>query len=279
MSATLADTVQAHAVPAALPKGGNGFTLDIQAVANIASCFDVMGHVVEAEALKHSIIPTRYLRSMDSISQSDQIRLLESSIAQVGLGGLGGTLLEIFLRTGIGQIRAADGDHFEESNLNRQALSSPEMLNRPKAEAAQIRARAINPSIELDAQHTFLTPETLPRFVTNADLIVDALGGLEMRLALQQAAADANISMVTGALAGWTGYISVVSPGQPGPADIMGQDNGAEEKLGCPAPAVTFYASLMATEAIKILSGQTSLLEGGMLIIDLKSLTFERIAL
>lgn len=279
MATSLVEALRSSAIPTTLPKGGEGLTVDIASVAELALCFAVSGHVVEAEALKNDIIPTRYLRSMDSITQATQIRLLESSIAQVGLGGLGGTLLEIFLRTGIGKIRAADGDHFEESNLNRQALSSPKMLGKPKSEAAQIRAKAINPSIELDTRNEFLTTDSLPEFIAGTDLVVDALGGLETRLALQQAAANKDIPMVTGALAGWTGYIGVVLPGQPGPADIMGHDNGAEEKLGCPAPAVTFYASLMANEAVKLLSGHPSQLAGSMLIVDLATLTFERITL
>lgn len=279
MSQLLAKAIRSHAVPTALPKGGDGHTIGIAAIADIAKNHDLPGHLVEAEALRNEVIPTRYLRSMDSITAADQIRLLESSIAQVGLGGLGGSLLEMFLRTGIGQIRAADGDHFEESNLNRQALSSPEMLNKPKADAAIARATAINPSVSLDARNEFLTRESLPSFIEGTNLVIDALGGLDTRLALQQAASEANIPMVTGALAGWTGYIGVVLPDHAGPADIMGHDNGAEEQLGCPAPAVNFFASLMATEAIKLLSGTTSLLAGAMLIIDLQTLTFERISL
>lgn len=276
---SLSESLHAKSHTIVLPKGGEGDVIGIEAITDIAREYGVAGHTVEAEALRHNIIPTRYLRNMDSIPAADQIKLLESSIAQVGLGGLGGNLLEMFLRTGVGTIRGADGDSFEESNLNRQALSTPANLNIPKAEAAARRADEINPSVSFRGQDAFLTKDSLPSFVEKTDLVVDALGGLEMRLALQHAAAEAKIPMVTGALAGWTGYVGVVLPGQIGPADIMGNDNGAEEKLGCPAPAVTFMASLMVTEAIKILTGQKSNLEATMLIIDLKTLTFEKISL
>jgi len=276
---SLAEALRKSAVTIDLPKGSRGDTLGIKAVARIAQGHGLPGHVVEAEALKLDIIPSRYLRNMDSITATDQIKLLESSIAQVGLGGLGGTLLEMFLRTGIGTIRGADGDDFEESNLNRQALSTPDNLNAPKVSVATSRAQEINPSLTFEGLNTFLTKDSLPDFLTGTDLAIDALGGLEMRLALQHAATDAGIPLVTGALAGWTGYVGTVMPGQLGPANIMGQDNGAEEKLGCPAPAVTFIASLMATEVIKILSGQPSDLASAMLVIDLKTLTFEKISL
>ncbi len=99
-----------------------------------------------------------------------------------------------------------------------------------------------------------------------------------MRRNLQQAASDCGIPLVTGALAGWTGYIGVVMPGKIGPADIMGTDNAAEEELGCPAPAVSLIASLMATEVCNILTA-SSTLAGKMLVVDLKSYTFETIVL
>ncbi len=128
---SLADALRERAVTIDLPKGGRGDTLGIKAVAKIAQEHGLPGHAIEAEALKLNIIPARYLRNMDSITATNQIKLLESSIAQIGLGGLGGTLLEIFLRAGIGTIRGADGDDFEESNLNRQALSTSDNLNAP----------------------------------------------------------------------------------------------------------------------------------------------------
>lgn len=276
---SLSDSIELQSVSVPLPQGGHGATLNLKAVADIAQKHGLTGRTVEAEALRRGCYPTRYLRNMDSITRSDQIKLLESSIAMVGLGGLGGTLLEMFLRTGIGTIHAADGDSFEESNLNRQALSGPDTLGSPKTEAAQKRAAHVNPSVSLMTENTFLTQDSLPGFLDGASVAIDALGGLTTRLALQQAAAKAKIPLITGALAGWTGYIAVVRPGDIGPADIMGRDNAAEEKLGCPVPAVNCIASLMASETIRILCDDQSELISSMLIIDLKTLSFEKISL
>ena len=225
------------------------------------------------------IFPTRYLRNMQSVSAQDQIRLLGGSIAQVGLGGLGGTLLDLFLRAGVGRIRVADGDNFEESNLNRQALADLESLSRSKAGATHGKAKTVNPSVDLEVWDEFLDSATFPAFLDGCALAVDGLGGLSSRLALQEAASEANIPMVTGALAGWTGYVSVVLPGATGPAEIMGLDNGAEERLGCPAPTVTLMASIMASEAMKLLTGAPSSLSGKMLVIDMQSLTFDTMEL
>lgn len=275
----LAEDIRAQAVNAELPSGGQGEIIDLAGIKTIANAHGLPGHVIEAKALRLGIHPTRYLRNHQSITSDQQADLLDATLAQIGLGGLGGSLLDIFLRTGIGSIRAADGDTFEESNLNRQALSLPDNMGLAKAETARRRGAELNPSISLQTRNKFLNEDTLPDFLEGANIAIDALGGLSMRPALQSAAAKLGIPLVTGALAGWTGYVSVVAPGAPGPADLMGTDNGAEEKLGCPAPAVSFFASLMASETIRVLTGTASLCEPSMMLVDLSTLSFDRITL
>jgi molybdopterin/thiamine biosynthesis adenylyltransferase len=250
----------------------------VQDVAELTGRHSLPGHEIEALALELDVTPVRYLRNRRSVSREDQISLLRARAAMVGLGGLGGSLLELFLRLGVGRVRAADGDRFEASNLNRQALSTLDGLGRDKARAARLRAEAINPSASLETYTEFLTQETLPVFLDGCTLAVDALGGMSMRGPLQRAAAEAGIPLVTGALAGWTGYVAVVMPGQIGPADLMGTDNGGEERLGCPAPTVNLVASLMASEAVNVLTGAPTL-AGRMLVADLRSHTFETISL
>lgn len=279
MSTELFNAIRERAESAQLAKGKSGMVINCSAIAAIATEQNIPGWKVESVALENNIIPKRYIRGMESITIIEQQRLLGSVVAQVGLGGLGGSILEILLRTGIGRICAADGDTFEESNLNRQALSTIHSIGVPKTSAAMARAKALNPSVEFSVVSDFLNSTSLPTFIQGADLVIDALGGLQTRLTLQHSATNVGIPMITGALAGWTGYVGVVQPGQVGPADIMGTDNAAEELLGCPAPAVSFFASLMASEAINILTGHKSSLESSMLIVDLRTLTFEKVQL
>lgn len=278
MDVSLEDAIRKLSHPRALPWGGTGPVLDVNDTAELAVAHGVPGHEVEALALNLDVTPARYLRNRQSVTRRDQIRLLRSSIAQVGLGGLGGSLLEQFLRLGVGTVRVADGDAFEPSNLNRQALSSLDGLGQGKTRAARLRAAAINPSVTLKTHAEFLTPETLPAFLDGCSLAVDALGGLTLRAHLQRAAAEAGIPLVSGALAGWTGFVAVVMPGDVGPAELMGADNGGEERLGCPAPAVNLIASLMAAEVFNVLTGAPSL-AGKMLVTDLRSHTFETVSL
>lgn len=67
-----------------------------------------------------------------------------------GLGGVGGTALEILSRFGAVHLFLIDGDAFEESNLNRQILSTKESIGAFKTETAKMRVLAINPNADVE---------------------------------------------------------------------------------------------------------------------------------
>ncbi|NLG41191.1 MAG: HesA/MoeB/ThiF family protein, partial [Chloroflexi bacterium] len=81
----------------------------------------------------------RYLRNHDAISEAEQAILAQKRVLVVGCGGLGGYVIECLARIGVGYLRVVDGDVFDETNLNRQLLSSNMNLGRPKTLAAQQR--------------------------------------------------------------------------------------------------------------------------------------------
>ena len=104
-------------------------------VSRIAERFGIPGRDVEIAALERDIVPERYIRNMKSFSCQDQIRLLKARVFVAGAGGLGGAVVEILAREGIGHLTIADGDRFEESNFNRQFLCTRKSLGWFKAES------------------------------------------------------------------------------------------------------------------------------------------------
>ncbi|MFP4213010.1 MAG: HesA/MoeB/ThiF family protein [Desulfohalobiaceae bacterium] len=224
----------------------------------------------EIRALELGIVPVKYLRNMQGFSLQEQLKLLRSRLAMVGLGGLGGVLLELLSRLGVGRIKAADGDVFAEHNLNRQLLCSTDNLGRSKAEAAQARCRQVNPAVELETVPGFLQEEDYPEFLQGQDLVLDALGGLQVRRILQNQAGNAGLVLVSGALAGEMGYVSTVSPGDPGLLPFLQGAAGAEEDLGCLPHAVFAVASAQCAEAAHILCGRKAQLRGGVALLDLE---------
>ncbi|MDO9631014.1 MAG: ThiF family adenylyltransferase, partial [Humidesulfovibrio sp.] len=153
-----------------------------------------MAHV-ELAALALGIMPERYLRNSTTYSFAEQIRLLQSRVALVGLGGLGGHVLEILARSGVGQICAADGDEFQPSNLNRQLLCTQRSINGYKAAAAAARVQQVNPAVDFEPVAAYLDEGLMERFLLGANLAVDALGGLKDRPALLRQAAAAGIPL------------------------------------------------------------------------------------
>ena len=269
----------AHDEP--LPDGGVVRSLDEAGLRRLAADSGTTLRQASRTALRAGIWPRRYLRNSGKTPRDlqHQLALVEARAAQVGLGGLGGHLLELLARQGVGGLRAADGDIFEEHNLNRQLLATAQTVGQPKAQAAAQRIAQVNPAVELETLQAFLNESDLPEFLSGCHVVLDALGGLASRQALQRAASRAQLPLVTGAMAGNTGYVAVVLPGTPGPADFLGQGAAAEDTLGTPPASVAVVAALMAREAVRLITCGTSPLAGAMLLIDLETPGFERVEL
>ncbi|TIH15257.1 thiamine biosynthesis protein ThiF [Marinifilum sp. JC120] len=233
---------------------------------------------VERAVFSHGAVPERYIRNLSSFSADEQRRLFFSKVAMVGIGGLGGNLLESLARAGVGHITACDGDCFEPSNLNRQRFAVENSLYSKKSEAAFEMIREVNPAVFLDVRSDFIEDD-FESFIKGADLVADCLGGLTYRTKLKDAAAKLGIPMVTASVAGWAGVVSTVYPGNNSPADFFGSDNGLEEELGTPVPAILTAVGIQSGEILKILSGNDPALVGKALMFDLSKLYFDTVSI
>jgi len=209
-----------------------------------------------------------------------QIKLLRSTVAVVGLGGLGGYVAEALARMGVGRLILIDGDVFEEHNLNRQILSTEAGLGTHKAELAQQRVSGINSAVEVIGHVTRLTRENLPRLLEGADLVVDGLDRLPTRLILQEGAQALGIPMVHGSIAGYLGQVMTIFPGDRGLRSLYGEpgdlpDQGLEAQLGTPAATPMAVAAWEAQEAVKILLGRGEPLRNRLLVMDMESGTID----
>ncbi|MEL7639594.1 MAG: ThiF family adenylyltransferase [Solidesulfovibrio sp.] len=279
MPGSIRQAIEAAAHHAPYPDGRAGRFLTAAAVTALCRELGLAPRHVEIEALGLGVCPLRYARNLRAFTMAEQARLLSSTAAMVGCGGLGGGLLEILVRSGVGTMRAADGDVFEETNLNRQLLSDCSALGAPKAALAAARAAAVNPSVDFTAHAGFLDAAGMRSFLAGADVAVDALGGLADRPALAAAARERGIALVTGAVAGYTVIVATVPPGAASPVELLAGGGGtaAEEVLGCPAPAVTAAASLMAAEVVRLLAGRAPALAGKALVADLETMRFDTV--
>lgn len=278
----LSHILAANALSAEFPDGTTYTYIAEDTLKEIAKQSGRSLREVQIEALSREIVPQRYVRNFRRFSMAEQKQFLETTVLLVGLGGLGGSVLESLLRAGIGQIIGADGDVFEESNLNRQALSAMRYMDKPKAQAAADRRNEVNPAVELTVVPDFLDAERMLAYARQCDIVVDALGGLRERLNLQRAAAEAGKPLVTAAVAGFTGWVGTVLPGEIGPFDFLppeSHESDAQNGLGCPAPTVAVAAAMQAAEVMQLVAGKKPALAGKMLLFDLTDMSFDTITL
>lgn len=232
----------------------------------------------QQQACAAGVLPERYARNMRQLTLEQQGRLLAGRVLLVGLGGLGGHVLDMLTRMGVGRIAGADGDVFEESNVNRQMLADMTTLGRPKTEAAACHVLRVNPAVQFTPLEMFLRGSELEEAACHADVVVDALGGLGDRSAVEEAAARAGVPLVTAGIAGLTGWCMVVRPGEHGPACWLGRSGGGvEEQLGNLAPTAAMAAALQSAEILKLLAGLP--IHSGMIIFDMEDQTLYRIQL
>src|SRR4030042_153804 len=162
---------------------------------------------VEITALKQGITPWRYLRNTGTIGMDGQIKLLQSTVAVVGAGGLGGTIVELLARQGTGHIIIIDDDRFAEQNLNRQLMSTEKNLGKYKATVAAKRVRDINSAVTVTTFVEKLNKENARRLLKNARVVADGLDNLPSRFVVENACRGLGIPYVYGTIAGFGGQL------------------------------------------------------------------------
>ena len=215
----------------------------------------------------------RYARNLPTLTPEEQALLGQKHILLAGCGGLGGHILELLLRAGVGAITAVDPERFEESNGNRQLLCTAETLGQSKVRAAEARARLVRPDVRFQAFDGVLDAESAPALLRGCDLALDALDSVVSRLALADACAAAGIPLVHGAVAGLRAQAAVVPPGSDLLRRVYDGAAGSADKSVL-APACAMCAAVQAAEAIKLLAGRPSALAGKLLWMDLDGMEF-----
>ncbi len=260
--------------------GKKYYSILVKQVKEIARKFQTKSREIEIFALQNNIIPERYQRNLGVVIPSEQAELLQSKVAIIGAGGLGGTVLELLARMGIGKLIIVDKDLIVDSNLNRQILSTEKNLGQSKTEFAVKRVKEINSSIEIVEHSVFINSDNVKKIIEGAGIVVDALDNLPSRFVLQKACRDLKIPLVHGAIAGFNGQLTTIFPEDKGLELIYGSDrdlpeHGSEVELGAPTVTPALIASLEAQEVVKILLKRGKLFRNRLLYLDIEEGTTE----
>lgn len=213
---------------------------------------------------------SRYLRNFNTLSKEEHNQLRQSKVCVVGCGGLGGHIIEMLGRIGVGTITAVDGDVFEVSNLNRQILSDENNLGLNKAKIAKERMAVVNSDINIIPMVEFVDESNAEKILTGHDVIIDALDNIPSRLLLQDTCEKLKLPLVYGAIAGWYGQVSTIFPGDASLNKIYRENivKGVETELGNPSFTPALIASIQVSEVVKILIKRGDLLRKKLLFVN-----------
>lgn len=256
------------------PEDNKCLAISLKALNSIAIGQKISVKDAEIAALKNGITPWRYIRNIGTIGLNGQLELLQSSVAVVGAGGLGGTIIELMARQGIGHIIVIDNDRFVEQNLNRQLMSTERNLGKYKALVAAKRVAKINSAVTVTTFLEKLTKENALRLLKGARVVADALDNLPSRFAVENACRSLGIPLVYGTIAGFCGQLTTIFPEDVGLCCIYGScdtfpEQGIEVKIGNPSATPAIIAAWQVQEIVKIITGIGKPIRNRLLVLDM----------
>ena len=230
----------------------------------------------------------RYSRHilLPKLDVAGQIRLKESSVLIIGLGGLGSAAAIYLATSGVGRLTLADDDKVDLSNLQRQILYRTADVGRAKTEASCDYIRQLNPEISLQPLAERLTDKTMDDTVSAVDLVVDATDNFQSRFAINRACVQQGKPMVSAAAIRFEGQISVFDTRLLGSPcyrclydDSYADERDTCEQSGVIAPLLGVLGSMQALEAIKLLIPIGRSLTGRLLLLDALTLEWQEMTL
>ncbi|MFV8816699.1 HesA/MoeB/ThiF family protein [Haliea sp. E17] len=214
-----------------------------------------------------------------------QEALQRSRVLIVGMGGLGCPAALYLAAAGVGELHLADGDSVELSNLQRQIAHGDADIGRNKALSVAGSIGAINPAVTTRVIPQHLDAAAMAAAVASVDLVLDATDNYPARFDLNRACIAAGVPLVSAAAVRAEGQLALFDPHRGGPCyRCVYPVEGDETALSCSesgvlAPVVGVLGTLQAMEALKVLSGYGRTLRGHLLLVDLRDMQFQRLAI
>ncbi len=227
----------------------------------------------------------RYSRQilLKQVDIDGQLRLKQSRVLIVGLGGLGSPVALYLAAAGVGELHLADFDTLDLTNLQRQIAHDTPSLGLHKVDSAMARLQALNPNVRLIPHRSGLDADSLDAAVARVDLVLDCTDNFGIREAVNAACVKARKPLVSGAAIRLEGQLSVFYPRvETSPCYHCLYGHGSEAELTCSeagviGPLVGMVGSLQALEALKLLAGFGEPLIGRLLLIDALSSRFREL--
>jgi sulfur-carrier protein adenylyltransferase/sulfurtransferase len=218
----------------------------------------------------------RYSRHLllPEVGMEGQQKLLDAKVLLLGAGGLGSPTALYLAAAGVGTLGIVDDDVVDVSNLQRQVIHTTDRVGMPKVESAQLTISALNPDVKVIQHRLRLGPENIMDVLPDYDIVVDGLDNFPTRYLLNDASVRLRIPVVSAAILGFDGQLSVFKPYEgpcyrclfpvPPPAELA-PSCGANGVIGV-LPGT--MGLLQATEVVKLILDVGNPLIGRLLMYD-----------
>jgi len=255
---------------------------EFHAVATLPPLVEPAAELTREEVMRYS----RHLIIPD-VAMIGQKRLKNAKVLAVGAGGLGSPLLMYLAAAGVGTLGIVEFDTVDESNLQRQIIHGQSDIGRSKAESARDSIREINPLVTVRLHETRLDSDNVLGIFENYDLIVDGTDNFATRYLVSDACVLLGKPYVWGSIYRFEGQASVFWDDAPG-----GNGLNYRDLYPVPPPAgmvpscaeggvlgilCASIGSIMATEAIKLITGIGDTLLGRLMVYDALDMTYHTI--
>jgi molybdopterin/thiamine biosynthesis adenylyltransferase/rhodanese-related sulfurtransferase len=234
------------------------------------------GYEVEVPRTLSAEQRERYSRHLllPEVGIEGQQKLLDAKVLLLGAGGLGSPAALYLAAAGVGTLGIVDNDEVDLSNLQRQVIHSTDRIGVSKVDSAEQTIAALNPDVKVEKHNLRLGPENIMEILPGYDIVVDGLDNFPTRYLLNDASVRLQIPVVSAAILGFEGQLSVFKPYDgpcyrclfpvPPPAELA-PSCGANGVLGV-LPGT--MGLLQATEVIKLILGEGEPLIGRLLMYD-----------
>ena len=231
----------------------------------------------------------RYSRQIlfGGIGAEGQRRLAEARALVVGCGALGSAQVETLARAGVGYLKVVDRDFVESSNLQRQTIFTERDARErvPKAAAAARRVAEINSDVRCEFEVVDVNNSNAERLVAGCDVVLDGTDNFSTRFLINDACVKHGVAWVYGAAVGSYGVTMTVRPGlTPCLRCVFPEAPAAGTAPTCDTagvimPVISIVAAVQSAEALKLLTGRTESLHGGLMQFDVWRNEWRRIGL
>jgi sulfur-carrier protein adenylyltransferase/sulfurtransferase len=215
---------------------------------------------------RHVLVP--------EVGLEGQMKLLDAKVLLLGAGGLGAPAALYLAAAGVGTLGIVDDDVVDLSNLQRQVIHRTDGIGTPKVDSAEAAIKALNPDVNVVKYQTRIDASNIMEIIEGYDIVLDGVDNFPTRYLLNDASVRLKIPVVSAAILGFEGQLSVFAPyegpcyrclfRQPPPAELA-PSCGANGVLGV-LPGT--MGMLQATEVIKLIIGSGDPLIGRLLMYD-----------